>query len=60
MLTATPEEGRNFETYSLKCEGIIRIILKNVRRKGKKWYQLAQDGLQQPDLRICLEILGKI
>lgn len=35
MLTATPEEGRKFETYSLKYEGNIRIILRNVRRKGK-------------------------
>jgi hypothetical protein len=36
MLAATPEKGRNFETYILKCEGNIGIILRNVRRKGKE------------------------
>jgi hypothetical protein len=51
MLAATPEKGRNFETHSLKCEGNIRIILRNVKRKGKEWH-LAQDELQLPDLQI--------
>jgi hypothetical protein len=52
MLAETAEKGRNFETSIHKCEGYIGIILNNVRWKDKEWYQLAQDGLQQPFLRI--------